>query len=332
MRLQPMKMRPIFKEKIWGGTALRDVFKKPIPPGKTGESWEVAIHKHGQSIIANGEFEGLYLSSAIDALGVKLLGDAVVKSYPGRFPLLLKILDCCDRLSIQVHPDDRYAAIHESGELGKTEMWYVLDAKPGAKLIYGFAKDVTRQEFADAVYSGSLEPLLNYVEVKKGDCFFIPAGTLHALLDGLLIAEIQQNSDTTYRVYDYNRTDQNGNKRPLHIKKALDVTNLSSSRGRERIIRNACKIGENTQTHLVSCKYFTVSHYEVARQINLTPSKQSFELLLFCEGGGIIGYDGGSVEFLAGDSFVIPAYLGDYCIEGKCSFLKTHVTFEGEAR
>lgn len=151
-------------------------------------------------------------------------------------------MDCNDKLSVQVHPDDAYAKAHENGELGKTEMWYILDAKPGAKLIYGFNRDVTKEEFARAIETNTLDEIMNYVDVKPGDCFFIPSKTLHALLDGLLVAEIQQNSDTTYRVYDFGRVDKNGNARELHIEKSVDVTNLSSSKGGEKV---APKAGEN---------------------------------------------------------------------------------------
>ena len=320
--MEPMKMKPIFKEYLWGGRALREVYGKPIPSDTTSESWEVAMHKNGESIIANGAFAGKPISFAARTMGAEFLGDAVMEKYGGRFPLLVKFLDCCDKLSIQVHPRDDYAAQHENGELGKTEMWYVLDAKPGAKLIYGFAQDMTQEEFARAIESGQLEQVLNYVEVKKGDSFFIPAGTLHALLDGLLIAEIQQNSDTTYRVYDYNRRDAKGHTRPLHVQKALDVTTLSSSKGKERICVRAERVGTNSRADLVKCEYFAVSRYELREPLQLETERESFEILIFCDGEGSIHYHGGAVDFHAGDSFVVPAYLGKYCIEGNCDFLR----------
>lgn len=320
--MEPMKMKPVFKEYLWGGSTLREVYHKPIPSETTSESWEVAMHKNGESLIAGGEYEGKPLSAAVNAMGAALLGDAVLKKYGGRFPLLVKFLDCCDKLSIQVHPKDDYAARNENGELGKTEMWYVLDAKPGARLIYGFAQDMTREGFARAIELGELETVLNYVEVKKGDCFFIPAGTLHALLDGLLIAEIQQNSDTTYRVYDYNRRDAQGNTRPLHIQKALDVTNLSSSKGKERICAQVEQIGQNTRADLVDCEYFAVRSYKLKEPLKLQTNRDSFEILIFCDGGGSVRFDGGTVDFQAGDSFVVPAYLGEYHIEGECNFLR----------
>lgn len=323
--MEPLKMKPVFKEYLWGGDALKRVYGKDIPSNTTSESWEIAMHKNGESIVANGAFEGQPLSAAAHAMGAQLLGDAVFERYGGRFPLLVKFLDCCDKLSIQVHPDDDYAAKHENGDLGKTEMWYVLDAKPDAKLIYGFAKDMTREGFADAIASGQLESVLNYVEAQKGDCFFIPSGTLHALLDGLLIAEIQQNSDSTYRVYDYNRRDAQGNTRPLHVQKALDVITLASSKGQERVCVREEKMGQNTRAELVNCDYFAVSRYELHEPLELATGRQSFEILIFCEGEGHIRYEGGAVEFCAGDSFVIPAYLDSYRIEGGCTFIKATV-------
>lgn len=326
--MEPMKMKPIFKEYLWGGDALGRVYGKDIPSKTTSESWEVAMHKNGESIVCNGEFTGQPLSQAVRAMGAELLGDAVQQRYGERFPLLVKFLDCCDKLSIQVHPNDAYAAEHENGDLGKTEMWYVLDAKPDAKLIYGFAKDMTREEFAKAIAEESLERVLNYVDAKKGDCFFIPSGTLHALLDGLLIAEIQQNSDSTYRVYDYGRRDAQGNTRPLHVEKALDVTTLTSSKGKERIQAKVERTGLNTKADLVSCEYFSVSRFEVGEPLAMATDRQSFEILIFCDGKGCIHYDGGSVDFRAGDSFVVPAYLGHYRIEGACSFLKGSVPAE----
>ncbi len=325
MKLQPLKMNPVFKEAIWGGTALRDVFGKQIVSDHTSESWEIAVHKNGESIIANGEFAGKPLGAAIDALGNRLLGDAVVQKYGQRFPLLVKLLDCCDKLSVQVHPNDAYANAHENGDLGKTEMWYVLDAKPGAKLVYGFAKDVTKQQFEQAIASGELESVLNYVEVAKGDCFFIPSGTLHALQEGLLIVEIQQNSDTTYRVYDYDRTDAQGRHRQLHVPKALEVTKLSANNKDDNASVQPEMIGDNIKTHLVKCEYFTVDRYDIISCLELNCTKDSFDILIFCEGSGHLAYDGGSIAFTAGDSFVIPAYLSSYSICGTCVVLTGRV-------
>lgn len=326
--LEPIKMKPAFKEAIWGGTTLKSKYNKEITSDKTSESWEIAAHKNGQSVACGGKYDGKELSEIADLMKEQLLGDYVMKKYPDKFPLLVKFLDCNDKLSVQVHPDDAYAAINENGELGKTEMWYILDAKPGAKLIYGFNRDVTKEEFRSAIETGTLDEILNYVPAKAGDCFFIQSRTLHALLDGLLVAEIQQNSDTTYRVYDHGRVDKNGKSRELHIDKSVDVTDLGSSVGGEKVIEKAGKIEGGTKYALCACEYFETEKYEVESKIELETEGKSFEMLIFYEGNGKIVYAGGEMSVREGDSVVVPAYLGKYSIEGKISFLKSFVPWE----
>ncbi len=250
------------------------------------------------------------------------------KMYPDKFPLLVKLLDCNDKLSVQVHPDDEYAFLNENGELGKTEMWYILDAKPGAKLIYGFNKDVSREEFKSAIENGTLEQILNYVPAQAGDCFFIPSRTLHALLDGLLVAEIQQNSDTTYRVYDHGRVDKNGKSRELHIDKSVDVTDLSCGVGGEKVAPNEYKFDGGIRYDLCKCKYFCTQKYSLAKSVELETNNQSFETIIVCAGSGKITYDGGSMDINEGDSIVLPAYLGKYTICGECELLKSYVPHE----
>lgn len=323
--LEPLKMHPVYKEPIWGGKNLKEKYGKDIPSDTTGEAWEVAAHKNGQSTVAGGTLDGKTLGEAIELLGKDLLGDYVAQQYPDKFPLLVKFLDCNDKLSVQVHPDDAYAKAHENGELGKTEMWYILDAKPGAKLIYGFNRDVTKEEFARAIETNTLDTIMNYVDVEPGDCFFIPSKTLHALLDGLLVAEIQQNSDTTYRVYDFGRVDKNGNARELHIAKSVEVTNLSSSKGGEKVAPKAEKIEGGTKYPLCKCEYFDTVKYEADGTVLFETNRQSFELIIVYEGAAELAYEGGSMVLKAGDSVVVPAYLGAYSIEGKCGFLKSEV-------
>lgn len=328
--LEPLKMRPAFKESIWGGNTLKTKYNKPITSDKTGESWEIAAHKNGQSTVAGGSLDGFTLQEAAHKLGAALLGDGVVKQYPGKFPLLVKFLDCNDKLSVQVHPDDAYAYEHENGELGKTEMWYILDAKPGARLIYGFNRDISREELCTAIENGTLDTILNYVPVKAGDCFFIPSGTLHALLDGLLVAEIQQNSDTTYRVYDYGRVDKDGNTRKLHVDKSIEVTDMSSSVGREKVAEKSEKICGGIRSKLCSCKYFDTERYVIEDKICFETNRKSFEALIVYDGAAQIIYDGGEMSVRMGESVVIPAYLGKYSIEGKCSFIKSCVPDGGK--
>ena len=321
--LTPMKMKPVFKEYIWGGTGFKDKFNMETGTETASEAWEVSTNKNGMSVIANGEFEGKTIDDAIAVLKNELVGDYVYEKYGGKFPLLIKLLDCADKLSVQVHPDDEYAKKNENGGYGKTEMWYILDAKPGAKLIYGFSSDITKEEFKNALDNGNIEKILNYVDVEAGDVFFIKAGTLHALLDGLMVAEIQQNSDTTYRVFDYNRTDKNGKQRELHIEKSLDVTNLKSSAGNEKIKADAVKAGKgNYETALVKSSFFNTNKYSIKEKIGFVSSKNSFDVVIITKGSARMFYDGGSISVKAGESVLIPAYLGKYTVEGSCEFLK----------
>jgi mannose-6-phosphate isomerase len=229
-KYDPVKLSPTFKDYLWGGERLKNEFNKKCDMTPLAESWELSAHRDGQSVVIGGEYDGLSLTEYIERIGKEALGENSAKyDY---FPLLIKLIDAKGDLSVQVHPSDEYALKNE-GEYGKAEMWYILDCDEGACLYYGFSRTVSREEYADAIKEGRLCELLNRVPVKKGDVFFIPAGTVHAIGSGILICEIQQNSNTTYRVFDYNRRDKNGNLRPLHIEKALEVSCLEK-RGRVR--------------------------------------------------------------------------------------------------
>jgi len=323
--LYPLKLNPIYKEPIWGGKTLREKFGKDIPSDCTGESWEIACHKNGTSIVANGTLKGKSLKEAIELWQEELLGTRIGKKGVEKFPLLVKIIDACDKLSVQVHPGDEYAKEHENGELGKTEMWYVIDAEPGAQLVYGVKPGVTREQFETGIRNGNLEDYLNYVEVHAGDVFFIPATTLHAIGKGLLIAEIQQNSDTTYRVYDWNRVDSQGNPRQLHIEKALDVTDLSGNTDKEKVEGLAVAEGENTRTYLVACEYFATEKLIIRKESKETANGEKFDIIMVIDGSGSICYKEGQEAFKAGDSFLVPAFMGDYVIKGHCTVLKSYV-------
>ena len=322
----PIKTDPVFKQYIWGGSTLKDKFGKNIPDNFAAESWEISCYEDGLSKIAEGEYKGKTLKEVIYADKENILGCKASDT----FPLLVKILDANNKLSVQVHPDDEYANINENGSLGKTEMWYVIDAKPGAKLVYGFKNNTTKEMFEKAVEDENLEPLLNYVEVKKGDAFYIPAKTLHAIGEGLLIAEIQQSSNTTYRVYDYNRVDADGNKRPLHTQKALDVTSLENVEGNEKINVTYKKDGDSLSGVLVNCEFFSVVKYENNGTVNITPPEKRFEMLVFTEGSGKIICDGSQMDVVAGDSLFVPAAVGTYSVQGKCEFLRSYVPSKNE--
>ena len=221
--LYPLLFTPVLKDYVWGGRNLERVLGRELPPGRVAESWEIAAHQDGTSTVANGPYAGQPLTAVHALLGLDLIGRRNAWAQErSKFPLLVKLLDADDKLSVQVHPNDAYALAHEGNELGKTEMWVVLHARPGARLIIGLMPNVSAQQFRQAIDSGTLEACLHTVAVEAGDFVCVPSGTVHALLEGVLIAEIQQNSNTTYRVYDWNRT-ANGQARPLHIDKALDV-------------------------------------------------------------------------------------------------------------
>lgn len=321
--LYPLVMSPVFKQYLWGGEHLKQLYKKQIPGFPTAESWEVACHKNGASTVANGPYQGMPLPEVIETLGSRLLGDNIKKEE--KFPLLLKVLDAQDKLSVQVHPEDSYAKAHENGELGKTEMWYVLSAQPGASLIYGFKEGVTKESFAQAIQQGTLEEILNFVPVSEGDVFYIPAGTVHGIGAGIIIAEMQQNSDTTYRVYDYNRKGADGKLRELHVEKALAVSNISCMTGKEKTAGLTVEDGENATTYLVCCPYFAFEKLEIAHEMVQNTNGNRMHILFVAQGSGKVSYQGGSVPFQPGQSMLIPAELGQYTIEGRSVVLKSYV-------
>lgn len=227
LELYPMTFAPVLKDYIWGGRRLAQL-GRPLPPGIIAESWEIAAHEDGVTAVTNGRYAGHLLTEVLAELGLDLIGtNCAWAQVRGKFPLLIKLLDANQQLSVQVHPDDEYALAHEGNELGKTEMWVVLDARPGAQVLLGVKAGTTPELFRQGIEEGKLEPYLHYVPVRPGDHICVPAGTLHAIMDGILIAEIQQNSNTTYRVYDWNRVGADGKARPLHIDKALDVINFN---------------------------------------------------------------------------------------------------------
>lgn len=225
-QLYPLTFKPVLKDYIWGGRNL-ERFGRQLPPGITAESWEIAGHMNGTTKIDNGRYAGTLLTELQQELGLDLIGrNCAWAQERGKFPLLVKLLDANRPLSVQVHPDDTYALANEDNELGKSEMWVVLDAEPDAQLILGIKSGTDRSSFKQSILDGRLEPLLHAFPVKAGDHVCVPAGSLHAIMGGLIIAEIQQNSDTTYRVYDWNRLGADGRPRPLHVDKALDVINF----------------------------------------------------------------------------------------------------------
>ncbi len=319
--MYPIKLKPAFKDYLWGGTRLRDDFGKDCDFDKIAESWELSCHKDGNSVVADGEFAGLTLAQYIEKEGKSVLGTNCEKFE--NFPILIKLIDAKDNLSVQVHPNNEYAQRVE-GEYGKTEMWYVVDCDEGASLLYGFKHNITKEEFRERIENNTLLEVTNSVPVKKGDVFFIEAGTLHAIGKGILIAEIQQNSNTTYRIYDYGRVGADGKPRQLHIDKAVDVTNLCPAKPYPQ--SEPVDMGGWTKKRLAKCEYFTVDVINVDTSAALEADKSSFVNILVLDGGCVLSSEGNdAVELKKGDSVFIPAGLGKFELTGKCTAVMTHI-------
>ena len=311
-----LKMRPAMKEMVWGGRLLADRFGKEIPSDSTGESWEIAAHPHGQSVVEGGPLDGTTLQTLVDQYQEALVGTKVLERFGNFFPLLIKFIDANQNLSVQVHPDDHQAvALEGPGASGKTEMWYVLDAKPGARLVYGFNQDLSEEDLRNALEQGTLEAYLNWVDVEPGDTFYIPAGTLHAIGSGILIAEIQQNSDLTYRVYDYNRLGLDGKPRQLHVEKAVAVADRKVPLGHEKADIDAGVVSP----------FFETRRIRVDGSWTLQVSPDRFEILICVGGNGSITNGGQTMVIQEGDSFLIPATAGTVAAEGQLTLLQTHV-------
>lgn len=317
--MEILKLNPVFKDYIWGGTRLRDDFGLKTDINPVAEGWMLACHKDGMNTIDGGEYDGKTLESVIKEGGKSKIAGTNSEKFP-YFPVLIKLIDAKDNLSVQVHPDNEYAARVEH-EFGKTEMWYVLDAAPGATLIYGFKNKIGKEEFKQAIESNTLLDVLNVVEVKKGDMFFIEAGTVHAIGKGALIAEIQQNSNSTYRVYDYGRLGKDGKPRELHIQKAIDVSKTEPAKYGTKPFGKKEEISGGTRQMLTECPLFSVYNYELCGKVDLNANEESFNHTLVVDGSGKIG----GREFKKGDSFFVPANYGNYEIDGNGEFILTKV-------
>lgn len=321
--MKAIKLNPAFKDYLWGGTKLRDEYGKKCDLDKVAESWELSCHKDGCSVVADGEYAGLTLPQYIEKAGKAVLGTDCEKfEY---FPILIKLIDAKQNLSVQVHPDNDYA-MRVEGEYGKTEMWYVVDCEPGAGLLYGFKHEISKEEFRRRIEDNTLLEVTNRVKVHPGDVFFIEAGTLHAIGEGILIAEIQQNSNTTYRVYDYGRVGADGKPRQLHIEKAIDVTRLAPATrpcGRPQAKPEAFDGG--SVLPLASCDYFTVKEMEVTSHAALMADEKSFHSLLLLDGSLTLSMGGEKLEMKKGASVFVPAGSGDYTLTGKGRLILTTV-------
>ncbi len=320
----PLKFKAIYKEKIWGGNKLRKEFSRNIPSNKTGESWEITDNESGVSIVKNGEFEGESINDLINKYKKEILGEELINKKS--FPLLIKFIDANKKLSVQVHPTDQYAQ-EISEENGKNEMWYVLSAKKKAKLIYGIDKNKDNKKLKKATINGKLNPYLKEMEVKKGDYIFIPSGTVHAIKEGVLLAEIQQNSDTTYRLYDWDRKDENGNLRDLHVDKAFEVINSVKNKNYKLQLENDLIFYNKNYTLkiLTASPSFLVENITLKKEFKFNTKAKRFYIIMNLEGQLSINYNHNSIKINKGETILIPAALNKISISGKGEFLRTFI-------
>lgn len=322
--MYPLKFIPILKDKIWGGHKLQQIFaKEPNNLPNIGESWELSGYKTDPSVVANGELSGKTLPELIETYKERLLGKKVYEQYGTNFPLLFKLIDANDDLSIQVHPNDEFASKRHNS-FGKTEMWYVLDAEQDAYLIIGFNEDTEKNKYVTAVESGDVENLLQKVRVQTGDVFFIPSGLVHAIGKGVMVAEIQQSSDITYRIYDFKRKDDQGNERELHTEMAVDVINYAASVNP----KTAYEVVKNKTLPLVQCEYFTTNILEFDKNIEKDYSSiDSFVAYMCLEGETTVETEKNAVKIKKGETVMIPAEVKKLTLKpkGKSKLMEVYI-------
>ncbi|WP_099222117.1 mannose-6-phosphate isomerase, class I [Listeria costaricensis] len=307
--------KPVFQDRIWGGTKMKTYFGYDIPSDHTGEDWAISAHPHGPSVVKNGAYQGKTLIELWKE-------EPALFGHPKQdvFPLLTKILDANTDLSVQVHPDDAYAKVHENGELGKTECWYIIDCEPGAELIYGHNAH-SKEEFRELAEAGKWDALLRKVAIKPGEFYYVPSGTIHALGTGTLVLETQQSSDTTYRVYDYDRTDADGNKRELHLDKAIEVTNYPHTDAKaEPAIQ---KLAGVTVTTFVDNDFFRVDKWEVDGKASFE-QEASYTLVSILDGEAVLTAGDTQETIKKGDHFLIPNTIATFTIDGNVTAITSN--------
>ena len=316
-KYEPLRLKPCLRSYLWGGTRLRGEYHK-TGEGVIAESWELSVRADGPTLIDSGKHCG---ESLADVLRADPVGMAGTRCGIAPFPLLIKLIDAQKDLSVQVHPSDA-SACREKGEQGKTEMWYVVDCEPESTLFLGFSRAVTPDELRQRAQDGMVCEVLNRVSVCPGDVFFVRPGTVHAIGAGILVAEIQQNSDTTFRVYDYNRLGADGKPRQLHLERAIEVMNCAPAQGAADTLLPCPPDGVQ---EVLTCEYFRVRRAEVKRRIDLSTEGGSFTHLMCVRGGGDILCGGRNYPLRQGDSYFLPAALGEYAVEGDGSFVLSGV-------
>lgn len=320
MKLYPLQFEPILKERIWGGTKLKTFLNKPITSNITGESWEISTVENDVSIVANGIFKGKSLNELINELPESVLGTKVYAQFGKQFPLLFKYLDAREDLSIQLHPNDELAKKRHNS-FGKTEMWYVMQADADARLIVGFKEKSSPSAFIQNLNNKTLLHILDTKKVKQGDVFMLETGTIHAIGAGIVVAEIQQTSDITYRVYDFDRVDANGNKRELHLDLALEALNYEKIEAQRLYSKT-----ENFSNEVVNCNYFTTNFIPLYGTTEINKNQTSFTVYMCVDGDFQLTVDGESYTYQKGDTVLIPASLTDFQLSGKASILEIYIS------
>ena len=318
--IYPLQFKPILKERIWGGEKLKTVLNKPIISDRTGESWEISTIDGDVSIVSNGTLSGKSLLDLIDSSPVEILGTEVYKRFGKQFPLLFKYLDAREDLSIQVHPNDELAKKRHNS-FGKTEMWYIMQADENARVIVGFKEKSDANEYLENLKNKTLLSILDDIKVKAGDVFFLETGTVHAIGAGLVVAEIQQTSDITYRLYDFDRIDAAGNQRELHIDLALDAINYNKVDTHKKYNTEL-----NQSNTVVDCPYFTTNFIPLEGKISIHKTGNSFTVFMCVEGSFEIECGDTKFQYTKGDTILIPAALKTFILNGKASVLEIYVS------
>ena len=318
--LYPLQFQPILKERIWGGEKLKTILNKSITSNITGESWELSAVDGDVSVVANGELKGKSLMDLINDTPDEILGTKVYKRFGKQFPLLFKYLDAREDLSIQVHPNDKLAK-ERHNSFGKTEMWYVMQADEDARIIVGFKEDSSKEEYLKHLNDKTLVSILDDVKAKSGDVFFLETGTVHAIGAGLVVAEIQQTSDITYRLYDFDRKDAQGNTRELHVDLALDAINYNKVNTQKKYETKA-----NASNVVVDCPYFTTNFIPLENKVEVLKSGETFTVFMCIEGSFEIEYDGFKQSYRKGDTVLVPAEIKAFDLNGNASILEIYIS------
>ncbi len=320
IKFYPLQFEPILKERIWGGEKLKTVLDKPITSKITGESWELSTVEGDVSVVANGELKGKSLTAIINESPNEILGTEVYKRFGKQFPLLFKYLDAREDLSIQVHPNDELAKKRHNS-FGKTEMWYIMQADDDARIIVGFKENSNAGEYLENLKNKTLLTLLDDVKVKSGDVFFLETGTVHAIGAGLVVAEIQQTSDITYRLYDFDRIDAQGNTRELHVDLALEAINYNKVDTYKRY-----DSALNQSNPVVDCPYFTTNFLPLDGKITINKTGKTFTVYMCIDGIFEIEYDANRFQYKKGDTILIPAGMDTFTLNGNASILEVFIS------